>query len=280
MLRAGKAEVHQYQHRIAVDIHRTLDDGADSGPTVLNRDAGPLLFQLQEEYDVQTIFGSYLGITDRRQADVEIAVERFANEFNLEAKLITVDQHAGLPFGRPGLANSRPDLSEESAARHEHATGGKDFVCYQEGACALFDDSRRNIDPAKAIGVHTYKVDNRRRDRSLVACLNSFARDLFGRDLNSGNRTIRQLRPEENTVSAVKRRLRRPVEAPAEEKEDHLRDRRQCWNCGERGHGAENCPEPPNQQAAERRRSDRGKGTGKGRNRHCRSATPARNRRN
>jgi hypothetical protein len=162
VLFAGRTECRALEardKRAAVDLHNTLDDGGEDNH--IPDEHGRALKELQDQYGVQFIVLSFLGITDRRLQSVEYEVDRFARKHSLDLRLVTVDHHPGQPFGRPDLENVRPDLPEETIERHTFSTGGKDWICYHVSAPVLFDDSYRNIDPARRIVICTFKVDNR-----------------------------------------------------------------------------------------------------------------------
>jgi hypothetical protein len=160
-------------------------------------------------------------------------VDRFARKHSLDLRLITVDHHSGQPFGRPDLGNVRSDLPDETIERHTFSTGGKDWICFRESAPVLFDDSHRNLEPARRAGIRTYKVDNRARGGSSSSLLNQ---------LRAYQRAL-EADPVPLTVGFAQKHLRRPGEATDEEKEDHRVDRRACFACGRSGHLSRNCPE-------------------------------------
>ena len=102
-------------------------------------------------------------------------------------------------------------------------------MCYREYISAIFDDSRRNIDPARAIGVTGNKVEDNREGITLVDQMRRYQREL-------------RERPGLYTMENARRTLQRPGEATEEEKTDHRRDcrrdktNRRCRQCGQKGH--------------------------------------------
>ena len=105
-----------------------------------------------------TLVGTKAMASTREGA--ERAVKQFAEAYALDVRYIAVDQHSGLPFGRPGL-HHRQDLSEESRSVHEFSTGGKDYVCYRERIAVLIDDSSHNLAPARSCEIATRCCNNR-----------------------------------------------------------------------------------------------------------------------
>ena len=57
---------------------------------------------------------------------------------------------------------------------HEFSTGGKNWVCYRESILAVFDESWRNLNPAREIGVDIYRFDNYRAGFTLVDKLRKY----------------------------------------------------------------------------------------------------------
>ena len=239
---------------IAVDLHHSLDDGRDNAWPTIPEEKGRALLALQKEYNVLPLILTYVGLTDARVTSIERGLDDWARKLGLDARLVVVDQHAGQPFGRPGLARARSDLTLPQLERHEFSTGGKDWVCYQESAAALFDDSWRNLNPARRLGIAIYQV--KRGD--LVEQFRRFRYDL------ERNR-------EWYTRKAARRRTLIPKEAPEDEKQAHLVERRRCRRCEQIGHIARNCPQPPGD--GERESENKGASKGKGKDR-ARSERP------